>query len=137
MDGQPPSLGWSPIIQNPPEGNVLETQNLALGLNSQNQNQVKCRMVSNHPKDYYQPSQIYTLINFKKFQQISIKPDSINLCSLTVSAWTEPQLSPACYHSIQQSDKNILLWRNEHSKGYSSEMCRIDWSYSNLPSSKI
>ena len=34
------------------------------------------------------------------FQQISIKPDSIQLCSLTVSAWTEPQLSPACLNYI-------------------------------------
>ena len=25
MDGQPPSLGWSPIIQNPSEGSVLHT----------------------------------------------------------------------------------------------------------------
>ena len=56
MDGQPPSLGWSPIIQNPPEGSVLQTSNLAHGLNSQNQNQVKCRMVSPQLQNGHQPS---------------------------------------------------------------------------------
>ena len=56
MDGQPPSLGWSPIIQNPPEGSVQQTYDLALGLNSQSQNQVKCRKVSPHLQDGHQPS---------------------------------------------------------------------------------
>ena len=39
--------------------------------------------------------------NSVNFRQKPINPDSISLYSLTVSAWTEPQLSPACYIQSQ------------------------------------
>ena len=57
------------------------------------------RMVTHHPKS--------TPDQFSKFQQISIKPGSIRLCSLTVSAWTEPQISPACW-KFERFIKNAL-----------------------------
>ena len=66
----PACLFLSPTIQNPTEGSVLQTWYLALGLNSQNQNQLKCRMVSPLLQDGHPPSQIYTLIksvNFNKY----------------------------------------------------------------------
>ena len=66
MDGQPPSPGWSPTIQNLPERGVLQTWTLAHIHYSQNQDQVKChgwsatipRMVTHHPKDGRPPSKI-------------------------------------------------------------------------------
>ena len=69
QDGHPPHYGWSLIIQNLPEGIVLQAWNLASRLNSQNQDQVTTVMdgqlpspgwlpVTRHSKDGYQPSKI-------------------------------------------------------------------------------
>ena len=55
-------------------------------------------MVTHHPQDGHQPFQGWSLT----------KPDSIQLCSLTVSAWTEPQLSPACSYSLDPFYPELL-----------------------------
>ena len=50
-------------------------------------------------------------INSINFKWISFKPSSICLCSLTVSAWTDPQLSPACVRTLLVNDNiSDTLW---------------------------
>ena len=48
QDGHQPSKGWSPTIQNLPEGSVLQTWNFAIRLSSQNKCQVRPAM-DGHP----------------------------------------------------------------------------------------
>ena len=88
QDGHRPFQGWSPTIQNVPLGSVLQTLNSAHRLDSQNEDQVKCQgwSATIPTQDGHQPSKGWspTIPNlhpdeFSKFQQISIKPDSIQL----------------------------------------------------------
>ena len=71
MDGQLPSIGWSPtaprrVTNQPDDGSVLQTQNYALRLNTQNEHQVSTvmdigwspkipRRVTHQPKDGQPP----------------------------------------------------------------------------------
>ena len=58
-DGQPQSQGWSPTIQNIPEGRVLQTWNLALELTNKIRTRWSALMVSHDCKDGQSPSKIY------------------------------------------------------------------------------
>ena len=48
------------------------------------------------PNLYFYLKFVWTVETMKYFKLISIKLGSICLCSLTVSTWSEPQLSSAC-----------------------------------------
>ena len=80
MDGQSPSPGWSPTIQNLPEGRVLQTWNLAHRLNSQNQDQATTA-IDGQPPSYafgyctteIKKKQKLILVSFKKKKEFRTK----------------------------------------------------------------